>query len=268
MKILTTIFKKIKRFLVIRIKTILYLNPVLYIYYFRYLRLPFPINKYIKKIFPIIDPFIIFRKPKLKFNNKKILIDELYKEDSEYRQDLSPYKDFFDVLDDTFDLNKINSILDIGCSTGHLINFIKNNYPHILVNGIEYFQYHKNSASEVIQNDILINDIRNPLNLDKYDIVICTEVAEHIEPYALNNFILNLRKATKLYLLMTWSNSYPDFYGPPQHVSSLKYKDYLKLMKSFGFIENTTLTDNFINSSKTKVNFNYWWRESLVIFTI
>ena len=30
---------------------------------------------------------------------------------------------------------------------------------------------------------------------------------------------------------MTWSNSYPDVYGPPQHVSSINYQTYNKLMK-------------------------------------
>jgi SAM-dependent methyltransferase len=266
MKILLITIKKIKKFLIFLIKLISYLNPYLYVYYWKNLRLPFPINKSINKIFPIIDPFIIYRKPSLKFNNKKLLIDNIYKEDTEYREDISPYQDFYDVLKNTFDLKKINSILDIGCSTGHLMNIIKTNHPHVLVKGIEYFDFHKKLAPKNIQNDLLIKDIRNPLNLDKYDIVICTEVAEHIEPNSLHDFILNIREATGVYLIMTWSNSYPDFSGPPQHVSSLKYSDYLKIMYEYRFIKNTALTNNFINDSRNKVNFNYWWRDSLVVF--
>lgn len=266
MKILKIITKKFKNLSNFLIKCIFYLNPFLYVYYFKNLRLPFPINKFINKNFPIIDPFIIYRKPKLIFNDKKLLIDNIYTEDSEYREDISPYQDFYEVLKNTIDLNEINSILDIGCSTGHLINIVKTNHPHILVNGIEYFDFHKNLAPETIRNDLLIEDIRNPLSLDKYDIVICTEVAEHIEPNSLPGFIMNIKKSTGTYLVMTWSNSYPDNTGPPQHVSSLRYSDYIKIMNGYKFKKNTELTNNFINESLKKVNFNYWWRDSIVVF--
>ena len=94
MKILKIITKKFKNLSNFLIKCILYLNPFLYVYYFKNLRLPFPINKFINKNFPIIDPFIIYRKPKLIFNDKKLLIDNIYTEDSEYREDISPYQAF------------------------------------------------------------------------------------------------------------------------------------------------------------------------------
>jgi len=266
MKILKIIFKKIKNLLNFLIKKILYINPYLYIYYLKNLRLPFPINEFTNKTFPIIDPYIIFRKPKLIFNNKKLLIDNIYTADTEYREDISPYQDFYDVLKNTIDLNKINSLLDIGCSTGHLIDIVKTNHPHIMVKGIEYFDFHKNLAPQTIRNDLLIEDIRNPLSLDKYDIVICTEVAEHIEPNSLPGLMMNIKQSTGCYLIMTWSNSYPDFTGPPQHVSSLRYSDYIKIMNGYKFKKNTKLTDIFINESINKVNFNYWWRESIVVF--
>ena len=66
-------FKKIKKGGNIK-KLLLYLNPYLYIFYYKNLRFPLRIIKATKKIFPLVDPYIIFRKPKLKFNSKQLVI--------------------------------------------------------------------------------------------------------------------------------------------------------------------------------------------------
>lgn len=250
------------------IKYFFYLNPYLFYFYFKNLTLPPQLRRTIFKLFPKIDPFIVFRTPKIKFNNRKLIIENIYLEDEEFRQDSSPYNAFYRTINETFDLNNINSVIDIGCSTGHLINFIKKNYPTINVKGIEYFEFHKNLAPNQIRDEIKLKDIRDKFNIGKFDIVICTEVAEHIEPSYLINFLTNLKNATNKYLIMTWSNSYPNFYGPPQHVSSLSYKNYLKILKNFGFSKNSELTEKFINLSKKEDAFNYWWRDSLVVFEI
>ena len=246
---------------------LLYLNPYLYIYYFRNLRFNYDEVLKTKRLLPIIDPFIIFRKPKLNFRKRSLVIDNIYQEDEEFRESINPYLAFFNTTQSSFELEKINSVLDIGCSTGHLISLIKNEYPKINVKGIEYFEFHLTNSPENIKNNIFIDDIRTDLD-EKYasDLVICTEVAEHIEPRALTNFINNLNKLTNKYLIMTWSNSYPDVYGPPQHVSSINYQTYNKLMKKNGFKINSEISNKFIAKSKEYEHFNYWWRESLLVF--
>ncbi len=257
---------KLKNLIKKFVKTMFYLNPYLYFFYFKNLLLPSRIRKVVFKLFPIIDPFIIFRKPKLKFLKRKLEINDIYLQEDEYREDSSPYIAFYNILNKTFDLNLISSIIDIGCSTGHLINNIKKNYPHINVKGIEYFEFHKSTAPIEIRNDIFLKDIREMFDVGKFDIVICTEVAEHIEPNYLVEFLSNLKNASNKYLVMTWSNSYPHFNAPPQHVSSINYNDYLKILENFDYIQNSELTKTFINESMQENKFNYWWRDSLVVF--
>ncbi|MCX8170897.1 MAG: class I SAM-dependent methyltransferase, partial [Candidatus Bathyarchaeota archaeon] len=47
-------------------------------------------------------------------------------------------------------------------------------------------------APENVRNDIKIMDISLPVNLGKYDLVISTEVAEHLPKGSAETFIANL----------------------------------------------------------------------------
>lgn len=193
------------------------------------------------------------------------LNENLYSEKGEVREDDSPYVEYFDVLKKTFDLNKINSFLDVGCSTGWVMYYLKK-YYQLDVFGLEYFEYHKDNAHVTIREKILIKDLRENIELGQFEIVNCTEVGEHIEPAALDNFLENLNKFTKKYLIMTWSSTFPPIGGPPQHVSSLEYNDFVSLLETYDFKKNDDLTEKFIENSKNYKNFYYWWRDSITVF--
>ena len=242
------------------------INPYLYFFYYKNLKFSKNIEKRIGFKYPLIDKQIIYRKPKLKFKNKLIILDtELYSEEDEVRVDISPYTEYFKILENTFDLNKINSFLDVGCSTGWILYHLKREYA-IDVCGLEYFEYQKQRADKSIREKILIKDLRDNIELEEFEIVNCTEVGEHIEPAALDNFLENLNKFTKKYLIMTWSSTFPPIGGPPQHVSSLEYRDFITLLESYDFKKNSELTEKFIENSKNYENFYFWWRDSITVF--
>lgn len=242
------------------------INPYLYFFYYKNLKFSKNIEKRIGFKYPLIDKQIIYRKPKLKFENKLITLnEELYSQKGEVREDASPYTEYFDILKKTFDLNKINSFLDVGCSTGWILYYLKKDYQ-IDVCGLEYFEYQKDNAHISIREKILIKDLRENIELGQFEIVNCTEVGEHIEPAALDNFLENLNKFTKKYLIMTWSSTFPPIGGPPQHVSSLEYNDFVRLLETYDFKKNNDLTKKLIENSKNYKNFNYWWRDSITVF--
>jgi hypothetical protein len=54
--------------------------------------------------------------------------------------------------------------------------------------------------------------------------------------------------------------------GPPQHVSSLKYEDFITLVESYGFKKNFDLSEKFIENSQDYTNFYFWWRDSITVF--
>ena len=198
---------------------------------------------------------------------KTINFADFYTANQEIRRDQIPYFEFFECIKSTFeDNNDLNSFLDIGCATGNLILEIKKHYQNSIVHGIEYFKYHKDSASNIIKNNIFITDISKPLNLNQqYDLVICTEVAEHIHPSKIHIFLKNLQSVAKNKLIISWSSTYPNLDAPPQHLCCLGKKDVIKLLNKFGFKINTQETESFIRYSKNFKNFYFWWRDSLMV---
>lgn len=225
------------------------------------------ISSIIERKHSVIDPHILERNPRLDFkDNGKIDIDRMYHPKDEIRENSSPYDEYYRCIKATFDLDEIETFCDIGCSTGHLVSNMLN-YTDVC--GVEYFQYQKDNADESVRECINVFDIRDPIVEDiKFDLVNCTEVAEHIDPKYLDTFLDNLKKLTGKYLILTWNETYPSADAPPQHVSPLYPQEVQSLMNAWGFELDSEKTDTFLKASLSYRNFYFWWRESLTIWRV
>lgn len=227
------------------------------------------ISSIIDKKHSDIDPHILKREPKLSFTEEgKIDIDVMYPPSLEIRTNDSPYYEYYQCVKKVFDLDDVDSFCDVGCSTGHLIDFIST-YNSIDIAGIEYFQYQKENAASSVQECINILDIRDPLDIDfKFDLVNCTEVAEHVDPKYLDVFLDNLKKIVGEYLIFSWSDSYPPSDAPPQHVSPLPLSDVKSIMESWGFEYDSEKTNLFNLTAKQYNNYYPWWKDNITIWKI
>jgi hypothetical protein len=207
--------------------------------------------------------------------NTRVDINNIYPPENEIRTDSRPYDEYYKILLNTFDFTQIKSFCDVGCATGHLIYNLKNN-NNIIVKGYEYFEYHKTSpyCHREIRDDIEIYDIRDPFpsNINKYDIVNCTEVGEHIDPAFADILIENCKKISNKYIIFTWSShggvNDPNNDPLHQHLNPLNNQEYITLMHKHGLVENIKLTELFLRKSLEYHHFYYWWRESFVIWEI
>ena len=85
---------------------------------------------------------------------------------------------------------------DLGCGNGQLIDALKGCGVH--VKGVEGSREALPHIPKAVRNDISFSDVRRPLSLGSFDLVICTEVAEHISPRYAHVLIDNIvRHATK-----------------------------------------------------------------------
>ncbi len=245
----------------------LYLREMIEEYYQQNLSWGERISSVIGKTHSHIDSQLLQRNPTLTFKKDgKIDIDIMYPPEMELREDSSPYDEFHKCILSTFNMDDIESFCDIGCSTGHLV-FNMLNYTNAC--GIEYFQYQRDNADEQIRECINIVDIREPFEDGlKFDLVNCTEVAEHVDPKYLDVFLDNLKKLTGKYLILTWSSTYPPADAPPQHVSPLYPQDVEKLMNAWGFELDQEKTNKFLSESNKYSKFYFWWRESLTIWRV
>jgi len=193
-----------------------------------------------------------------------------YPAESEIRIGNPTYSCYYKCLRDTFNMKDIKSICDVGCATGLVLYEIRKEFPEITLMGLEYFQYHYNVAPIEIQNCIQIADLRDDLKLSRtFDIVNCSEVAEHIDPDYCEQFLKNIDKLFCKYLVMTWSQ-YKDDPNKAielhQHFNPQSLENYKKIMTSRGYKMNQKLTEKFIQESFKYQDFSFWWRESLVVW--
>tara|TARA_R110000803_G_scaffold181355_2_gene243748 strand:- start:65 stop:625 length:561 start_codon:yes stop_codon:yes gene_type:complete len=97
------------------------------------------------------------------------------------------------------DLNKINSVLDLGCGDGRLCGSIS---PETYYMGVDYSQkriekatnnYPERNFQVSCVHHLCDNQVRD------YDLVVITEVLEHIEsPYTVIKQLLSYNKATQI----------------------------------------------------------------------
>lgn len=241
-------------------------------YYKKYLSFEHKTSKILGKEVPKIDPYILQRKPALRFDNEgNVIIDDIYFEKDETITDFDKYTNYIECLDDVLNFKQINSIADIGCRNGSFLKYIKKKYKNIELFGLDYFDFHLKKTDKIIRECIVINDISKPLNFkNKYEVVNCTEVAEHIQPKNIDFFLENLKNCCNKYLVISWSSTYsirPD--SPPQHLCPLEKEDVLKLInnKGFTFLKNDTLRLKKLLTNKGE-KVNYWWGESILIFQL
>ena len=129
------------------------------------------------------------------------------------------------------------NILDFGCGRSNLINHFWNDGKRRL------FKY-----------DPAIREYRN-LMVTKYDLVICTDVLEHIPTDYLPKFFFNLKELSDKFIisvsLVPARQKLSD--GSNAHISLLKKKDWINRLESCGFTPMT-----FLKSSKEGFIIKTW----------
>jgi SAM-dependent methyltransferase len=229
------------------------------------------VAKILRRLNPRPDKYLTKRHPSLTWTTAQgirlVALDATYSPEGEIRIDDRPYEALFNSLVPLIEFAKPASILEIGCTSGNLLNHISRNYSNIFLKGVEIFEFLRAATPAYLRENIYILDLRFPLKEElKSDLVICLEVAEHIDPTRLDVFLDSISTVTSKYLVMSWSDSYPPPDAPPQHLAPLTRNQYKRIMKNWGFIENRKLTRACLESSNREEFFHHWWRKSLIVW--
>lgn len=128
-----------------------------------------------------------------------------------------------------YDVFKPASVIDVGCAIGDLVDgFIKQG---VLCYGIEGSK----EAEKYLVADkelVFFKDLREPIRLPFcFDLVLCLEVAEHIEPEYAEQFVDNLIRMSDRILL----SAAPPGQGGHYHVNCQPREYWERLFEGFDY---------------------------------
>jgi len=129
------------------------------------------------------------------------------------------------------------SVLDVGCAVGELVKEFTE--QGVVARGLE-------GATTSVpfllvpEKMVLFHDLRLPIVLNEtFDLVVCFEVAEHIEPEYADQFLSNLRSFSSRILM----SAAPPGQGGHHHVNCQPYQYWIDKMSVFGYRFVTETTD-------------------------
>ena len=174
-----------------------------------------------------------------------------------------PYYALAEIADK---LLKPKSVIDVGCANGFTIEWwLKHG---IKADGIEGAKAAFKLMPAAVRRRVKLWDLRKPLPLGKsYNLVLFTEVAEHIKPKYENVMLKSVVGLVEKYLLISWSDKWDDFKGTKrQEHFNPRPKAYVKKrLTALGLKFEPRLTEQLNLNLKETAAYQHW-KNNLLIF--
>lgn len=155
-----------------------------------------------------------------------------------------------DALNNRIDFN---SVIDFGCGNGYIIARLK-----ILgkeVAGFEGSVHALETAPDDIRIHVKLQDVTRPVSAGFYDLVVCSEVAEHIPVEFSDALVDNICRSAKLWIF--FSAAIPG-QGGYHHVNEKPHSYWIEKFKKrrFGLQQDLTLK---LRSDFSQIIQSIWW---------
>ncbi len=193
-----------------------------------------------EKTWHVEDPII---------HNSQEKINEFYSRENFSETYVGVHRlDFYNCIVNLIETKKINNradkVVDVGCGTGHLLQFLSDKFKFKSGTGLEYSPEAIRIARRLFPSfDYHEYDVNNPWK-ENYDLVLCTEVLEHLlhPEIALTNIINMLGEEGKA--LITVPNGRTDTFGG--HINFWSPESWGVFIKKYsvGLYSETGLIDN------------------------
>jgi hypothetical protein len=122
-------------------------------------------------------------------------------------------------------------VIDFGCGNGFIISEFKK--WGVSVTGVEGNSNAIEYMPDNIKSNIIITDVSKSLNFGRYDIVISSEVAEHLPEKAANIFVDNLSSHSKNIIFFTAAEPGQ---GGTDHINEQPHEYWIEKLNQKGFV--------------------------------
>lgn len=125
-----------------------------------------------------------------------------------YSNDLHIQYDFcIQQLLKLFKPNDTFSVIDIGSGRGQVIQRIKQNFKNAIITSVDLKQFHQHTVDKFIAADLSKADDRAKLANQRVDVLICTDVLEHLDQVFIEEVIKTLSVISKKLILAIANHS-------------------------------------------------------------
>lgn len=168
---------------------------------------------------------------------------------------------------------QFGSLLDIGCGNGLLLDYLRKEQVQVM--GVEgsssaFDVMSAENRASVLQWDLRKTwspEIRKQL-AQPWDLVVCTEVAEHIEPEFEDVFLQNVVALVNRILVLSWSPDWDPNRGTPkqEHWNPRPIGYVKRKLGSMGLSYEPRMAKMLRHELKDQLKEFGWWAENVVVF--
>lgn len=163
-----------------------------------------------------------------------------------------------------YDWYEPSSVCDMGCGNGFILFVLAQKGVQIC--GVERAREALQFIDPGIVDRIKIRDITQPQDVGEYDLVISTEVAEHIPKKYSSLFVQNIVRAARRNILFT--ASHPGQWGEG-HINCQPRGFWIDLFDRHGWHYDSPATNSFIQKAKSTpeiTGYISWIVENFMLF--
>lgn len=114
--------------------------------------------------------------------------------------------------------SNVFSMLDISSGRGHLIKHIQKLYPEALITSTDIKRFHQENVAKFIECDLSVDNDRQRLrDAGNYDVVVCTDVLEHLEKSFISE-VIKLISDLASYSILAIANHSDVWNGQELHI--------------------------------------------------
>lgn len=163
----------------------------------------------------------------------------LFKNLNSYNSNLECYNYQY-VINELNKINKFNNILDIGTGRGNLIKFILKQYPDIKISTSDIENFHN---IDIPFYKIDLTNINTLKDIEKHDIITCTDVLEHLPEESLKEIIEVFSKKCKV-AIFTIANHSEIINNVQLHLIQKDLDFWREIIENFFKIKNFEIAYN------------------------
>lgn len=172
-----------------------------------------------------------------------------------------PWRSEYDAISDALiKLIDFSSVLDLGCGNGFFLDRFQKRGKR--VRGVDGSVHALSAAPAAVRPKLAVADLTAPLRLGRYDLVVCSEVAEHLDARHADTLVDTICANAGQWVFFTAAT--PGQIGV-HHVNGQPHAYWTAKFEHRGFQLDTEATDRLRQHLAKVISIIWWFKKNAMI---